>query len=143
MTEQNKYARIVFEKEIPKDESEEEILDIMKNAIHDFIGDHWGIDDVEIHDRPYIADECNNDVKKTPENCYELWEVDLATGKCHKKVDEKDNIEEARKRAKELAKAWCEDEEPEQCLWGENIEVWVGNSDFGIAIIKKSNVDEK
>ncbi len=26
------------------------------------MNNRWGIDDVEIHTRPYIADECNSDL---------------------------------------------------------------------------------
>ncbi len=66
--EKKKYARVVIEDEILDkmedeildkmedeilDKMEDEILDKMEDAIRSFVSDHWGIDDIEIHERPY------------------------------------------------------------------------------------------
>ncbi len=56
-----KYARIVFEVEIEDNADDEEILDLLESRLGEFIENVWGIDDVEIHNRPYIADECDSD----------------------------------------------------------------------------------
>lgn len=56
-----KYARVVIEVPIKDDDGEKEILDAVESRIAEFMTSHWGINDVEIHDRPYIADECNSD----------------------------------------------------------------------------------
>jgi len=57
-----KYARIVFETTIEDNASEQDILDVMESQLTEFMSKLWGIDDIEIHDRPYIADECNSDI---------------------------------------------------------------------------------
>ncbi len=67
---------------------------------------------------------------------YELWEADYIGRKLLKKVDEKDNIDDARNRAKELASSWCEDETPLKWAFALGVEFWAGESDFGIAIVK-------
>lgn len=56
-----KYARIVFEAEIGDDDSEDEIVDAIENMFTSFMTERWGIDDIEIHKRPYIVDECDSD----------------------------------------------------------------------------------
>lgn len=57
-----KYARMVFEVPIEDDDGDEEIVDAMESRLTTFMTERWGIDDIEIHDRPYIADECNSDI---------------------------------------------------------------------------------
>ncbi len=47
-----KYARIVIEEQIPETASDDEVLDIMEDALNDFIH-RWGIDDIEIHGTAY------------------------------------------------------------------------------------------
>ena len=69
---------------------------------------------------------------------YELWEADTVGRKLLKKSDEKQNIEDARNRAKELTRAWCEDEEPSAGAFAKGVEeFWAGNSDFGIVIVRR------
>ncbi len=53
-----RYARIVFEEEIPADAAPEEAARILQNAIVSLIADH-GVrpDDIEIHDEPYVREE--------------------------------------------------------------------------------------
>lgn len=51
------YARIVFEIEIEEDATEKEILDTLEAHLGEFINSPWGIDDIEIHDTPYIQDD--------------------------------------------------------------------------------------
>lgn len=133
-----KYARIVFEEEIPEDASEDEITKIIAEAIEDFMmNSHMNIDDIEIHERPYIQDECNNDTYK-PGDKWELFEVDSFLGKVLKKINlcPIDDIKVARIIAKEFAKNWCEDEEPKKEKMGDEKELWIGESDFGILITK-------
>lgn len=57
-----KYARIVFEVEMEDDATDEETLDTLEVHLGEFISNPWGIDSVEMHNRPYIADECNGDL---------------------------------------------------------------------------------
>ena len=57
-----KYARVVIEVPIKDDDGEKEILDAVESHMTEFMTGHWGINDVEIHDRAYIADECNSDI---------------------------------------------------------------------------------
>jgi len=52
-----KYARIVFETEVEDNATDEEILDILEAHLGEFINNQWGIEDVEIHESPYIGDE--------------------------------------------------------------------------------------
>lgn len=52
---------MVFEVEIEDNASEEEIVDAMNDRLTTFMTELWGIDDIEIHDRAYIGDECNSD----------------------------------------------------------------------------------
>lgn len=56
-----KYARMVFEISIKDDASEEEIVDKMENHLTNFLIERWGIDDIEIHNRGYVADEHKDD----------------------------------------------------------------------------------
>lgn len=56
-----KYARMVFEVEIKDDDSEEEIVDAMEDRLTTFMTNAWGIEDIEIHNRAYIADERDSD----------------------------------------------------------------------------------
>ncbi len=56
-----KYARVVFEVSVEDDTSNEEIVDKMEKHLGNFLTGRWGIDDIEIHTRGYIADECNSD----------------------------------------------------------------------------------
>lgn len=51
-----KFARMVFEVEVDDDANEEEIVDVMERQLSNFIGDRWGIDDIEIHNRSYNLD---------------------------------------------------------------------------------------
>ncbi|MDD3474429.1 MAG: hypothetical protein PHP08_00815 [Candidatus Dojkabacteria bacterium] len=67
---------------------------------------------------------------------YELYEYDFVLNKKYEKVDEKDSIDGARIRAKELAEGWCVDEEPINFYSDGKIECWGGNADFGIVIVK-------
>lgn len=53
----SKYARIVFEIEIEEDATDKEILDTLEAHLGEFINNPWSIDDIEIHDTPYIQDE--------------------------------------------------------------------------------------
>ena len=63
-----KYARMVFEVPIEDDDGEEEIVNAMESRLTTFMTERWGMDDIEIHDRAYIADECNsNSVTKKEE----------------------------------------------------------------------------
>lgn len=57
-----KYARMVFEVPIEDDAEDQEIVDAMESSLTTFMTEFWGIDDIEIHSRPYIADECNSDI---------------------------------------------------------------------------------
>jgi len=57
-----KYARVVLEIPIGDDEGDEEIVDAMESRLTEFMTGFWGIDDIEIHERAYIADECNSDI---------------------------------------------------------------------------------
>lgn len=57
-----KYARMVFELPIEDDDGEEEIVNAMESRLTTFMTEFWGIDDIEIHDRAYIGDECNSDL---------------------------------------------------------------------------------
>jgi hypothetical protein len=57
-----KYARLVFEVEIEDDDGEKDIVDAMESRLTTFLTELWGIDDIEIHNRSYIADECNSDL---------------------------------------------------------------------------------
>lgn len=56
-----KFARMVFEVSVEDDASEEEIVDAMEMSLTDFLESIWGIGDIEIHTRPYVADECDSD----------------------------------------------------------------------------------
>lgn len=56
-----KYARMVFEVPIEDDDEEEDIVNAMESRLTTFMTEMWGIDDIEIHNRAYIADECNSD----------------------------------------------------------------------------------
>lgn len=134
-----KYARLVFETEIEVGLTEEEICDKMMDVVEAFLQEQWGIDDIEIHDRPYIKDECNNNICE-PGVRWELWEVDSVLHKLLKKVglEPISNINSARVIAKELARSWCEDEEPQRVAYNDKNELWAGESDFGI-LIKKIN----
>ncbi len=62
-----KYARMVFEVPIEDDDGEEEIVNKMESSLTTFMTRMWGIDDIEIHNRGYIADEHIDDciVEKT------------------------------------------------------------------------------
>ncbi len=77
--EEKKYARVVFEEEISEDATEEEILDRMEDAIHEFIGNHWGINDVEVHKRSYLKDECDKECHKTADEKIKNETEELAT----------------------------------------------------------------
>lgn len=48
-----KYARMVFEVKVEDNESEEEVLDAMESTLINIISNGWGMDDIEIHDKPY------------------------------------------------------------------------------------------
>lgn len=49
-----KYARLVFEEEIPANATEEDITEIIRKAIEEYIkGFGVSIDDIEIADTPY------------------------------------------------------------------------------------------
>lgn len=52
-----KFVRCVFEMEIEDNASNEEICESIEDNIAGFLQNRWGIDDLEIHDRPYIAGE--------------------------------------------------------------------------------------
>jgi len=54
-----RYARIVFETEVEDNATDEEILDILEAHLGEFINNQWGIEDVEIHKKPYIDCELN------------------------------------------------------------------------------------
>ena len=62
-----KYARMVFEVPIEDDDGEEEIVDKMEKHLGNSLTARLGIDDIEIHTRGYIADECNSDPITTKE----------------------------------------------------------------------------
>lgn len=50
-----KYARLVFEEEIPTDATEDEITEKIRKSIENYIkGFGVSIDDIEIADEPYI-----------------------------------------------------------------------------------------
>lgn len=52
-----KYARLVFEEEIPENATKEEIVRKMKECIENYIKNGVGIDDVEICEFPYVGCE--------------------------------------------------------------------------------------
>ena len=56
-----KYARMVLEVPIEDNDGDEEIVSAMEDRLTTLVTDRWGIDDIEIHERPYIGDECNSD----------------------------------------------------------------------------------
>lgn len=56
-----KFARVVIEVPIKDDDGEKEILDAVESRMAEFMSGPWGMNDVEIHDRAYIADECDSD----------------------------------------------------------------------------------
>ena len=78
----------------------------------------------------------NNEIEKLPDGTvYELWEVDAFYHKRLKKVGTEPFLVDARKKAKELALAWCNDEsELHKITDGKDKELWIGESDFGILI---------
>lgn len=51
-----KYARIVFEEEIPEGATSEEIVRKMKECVDNYIKDGVNIDDIEIAESPYMRD---------------------------------------------------------------------------------------
>ncbi len=51
-----KYARLVFEEEIPENATNEEIVEKMKECIENYTKDGINIDDVEISESPYMRD---------------------------------------------------------------------------------------
>jgi len=69
---------------------------------------------------------------------YSLYEIDTFYNKLLEKVDEASSIEEARKKAKKLALLWCNSKnELQQIKSSKNSnELWIGESDFGIVIMK-------
>ena len=68
---------------------------------------------------------------------YELWEVGAFYHRLLKKVGTESFLVDARKKAKELALAWCNDEsELHKITDGKDKELWIGESDFGILIRK-------
>lgn len=72
---------------------------------------------------------------------YELYEYDNFYGKILEKVGDRMFLPEARIEAERRALMWCEDEKPERIvnnsslLW-KGLELWIGESDFGIMIRK-------
>ncbi len=60
-TMKKKYARVVFEEEISESATEEEVEEIMRNVIRNFEVNRQSIDDIEIHEKPYAQNECDND----------------------------------------------------------------------------------
>ena len=57
-----KYARIVCEAEAEDNATEEEILNILEAHLGEFMNNPWGIEDVEIHEHPYIDKEVEKNV---------------------------------------------------------------------------------
>lgn len=51
-----KYARLVFEEEIPDGTTGKEIVEKMKECIENYTKDGVNIDDIEISDYPYMRD---------------------------------------------------------------------------------------
>lgn len=51
-----KYARLVFEEEIPEGATNEEIVEKIKVCIENYIKNGVNIDDVEISESPYMRD---------------------------------------------------------------------------------------
>ncbi len=78
------------------------------------------------------------EIERIPEGTvYELWEVDAFCHRLYKKVGIEAFLPEARKKAKELALAWCNDEsELHKVSDGKDKELWIGDNDFGILIKK-------
>lgn len=51
-----KYARLVFEEEIPEGMTDDEIVNKMKECIENYIKNGVKIDDVEMSESPYMRD---------------------------------------------------------------------------------------
>lgn len=51
-----KYARLVFEVEIPGGTTSEEIVRKMKECVENYVKDGVSIDDIEISESPYMRD---------------------------------------------------------------------------------------
>lgn len=48
-----KYARLVFEEEIPEGATNEDIVRKMKKCVENYVKDSISIDDIEISEHPY------------------------------------------------------------------------------------------
>jgi len=51
-----KYARLVFEEEIPEGTTSEEIVRKMKECVENYVKDGVNIDDIEISESPYMRE---------------------------------------------------------------------------------------
>ena len=66
---------------------------------------------------------------------FAIYEFDIVAVTRGERLGTYDDRTLAHEVAKKLARAWCEDEEPERILVVKGVEAYIGHSDFGVMIV--------